>query len=97
MLQFSYWNGTDDDIRQPAWHRQVALGVSARAEFTMPYFSINLGVGHHLLNAKDDFGGFYEMLALKVALSRKAFLNIGYSLYDYRYPNNLMLGLGCRL
>ena len=96
VLNYSYWNGTDEDITQPAWYRQVALGVSARVEFTMPYFSINIGAGHHLLNAKGDFEGFYEMLALKVALGSKAFLNIGYSLYDYRYPNNLMLGLGYR-
>ena len=96
VLNYSYWNGTDEDITQPAWYRQIALGVSARVEFTMPYFSINIGAGHHLLNAKGDFEGFYEMLALKVALGSKAFLNIGYSLYDYRYPNNLMLGLGYR-
>ena len=96
VMNYSYWVGTDDDIRQPSWYRQLAAGLSAHAEFTMPWFSINLGVGHHLVNAKDDFRGFYETLALKIAVTRPLFLHIGYSLYDYRYPNNLMLGLGWR-
>ena len=94
VMNYSYWAGTDDDIRQPSWYRQLAVGLSAHAEFTMPWFSINLGVGHHLVNAKDDFRGFYETLALKIAVTRRLFVHIGYSLYDYRYPNNLMLGLG---
>lgn len=97
VLHYSYWMGTDDDIRQPSWYRQVAVGLSAHTEFTMPWFSINLGFGHHLINCDTDFRGFYETLALKIAATRRLFLHIGYSLYDYRYPNNLMLGLGCRI
>ena len=96
VLKYSSWTGTDDDIEMPRWYRQTALGLSARAEFTMPYFSVNVGVGHYLLGAQGDLGGFYETLALKVALTSRLFANIGYSLYDYRYPNNLMLGLGWR-
>ena len=49
---------------------------------------INAGSAH--------FKGFYEILALKIALSQKTFLHIGYSLYDFQFPNNLMLGVGYR-
>ena len=85
------------NISRPAWYRQMAAGVSARGEFVMPYFSINFGIGHNFINAGDGtFKGFYELLALKVALSRTTFIHIGYSLYDFQYPNNLMLGVGYR-
>ncbi len=63
----------------------------------MPYFTINFGIGHNFINAGSaHFKGFYEILALKIALSQKTFLHIGYSLYDFQYPNNLMLGVGYR-
>lgn len=85
-------------VIHPAWYRKVALGLSARAEFVMPYFTINLGIGHNLVNTHTmDMEGFYELLALKVGLARKAYLHIGYSIYDFYYPNNLMLGIGLHL
>ncbi|MBR2292408.1 MAG: acyloxyacyl hydrolase [Prevotella sp.] len=87
-----------DRIIYPAWHRQVTAGLSVRGEFVMPYFAINFGIGHNFINAgSSPFKGFYEVLALKVAVSQKLFLHIGYSLYDFQYPNNLMLGVGYRL
>ncbi len=96
--QQDHWVGTDDNIHHPAWYRQVAFGISGRVEFTMPYFTINFGIGHNFVNAQTiDFKGFYEILALKIALVQKAYLHIGYSLYDFRYPNNLMLGIGVHL
>ena len=97
-LTETYWNGTDADIHIPAWYKQVSAGLSARAEFVMPYFTINFGIGHNFVNAQtDDLKGFYEMLALKIHVLRKAYVHIGYSLYDFYYPNNLMLGLGLHL
>jgi hypothetical protein len=97
-LTETYWNGTDADIHIPAWYKQVSAGLSARAEFVMPYFTINFGIGHNVLNAAaTDFKGFYEVLALKVAMSQRTYLHIGYSLYDFYYPNNLMLGVGYRI
>lgn len=78
--------------------RKAALGLSARVEFVMPYFTINFGVGHHVLPVKvEDLNGFYEILALKIALMKQTYLHIGYSLYDFHYPNNLLLGLGFHL
>jgi len=91
-------NPTDDDIHPAPWYRKVAVGLSARMEFCMPYFSINFGIGHNVVNAQTtDFKGFYEILALKINLMRKAYVHIGYSLYDFYYPNNLLLGLGLHL
>ena len=88
----------DDMVTSTTWTRQMGLGLSARAEFVMPYFTINFGIGHNLINLNTrDMDGFYEILALKVGLMRKAYLHIGYSLYDFRRPNNLMLGLGVHL
>ena len=88
---------TEDRLRAPSWYRQVTAGLSVRAEYVMPYFTINFGIGHNFINAGSaHFKGFYEILALKVALSQKTFLHIGYSLYDFQFPNNLMLGVGYR-
>ena len=89
---------TEVDVRMAPWYRRVALGLSGRVEFTMPYFTINFGIGHNIVNAQtDDLKGFYEILALKVHILRKTYVHIGYSLYDFYYPNNLMLGLGVHL
>ncbi len=91
-------NPTEDDVHSPSWYRRVAIGLSARVEFCMPYFTINFGIGHNVVNAQTvDMKGFYEILALKINLMRKAYVHIGYSLYDFYYPNNLMLGLGLHL
>ena len=86
-----------DKIFYPKAIKQMALGLSARAEFVMPYFTINLGMGHHFLNAEGHLSGWYEVLALKLNVNRFSFIHIGYSLSDFKNPNNLMLGFGVRL
>lgn len=89
--------GRDFTIDYPAATRQITAGLSARTELVMPYFAINFGIGHNFINASSpDFNGFYETLALKIKLSRRLFAHIGYSLYDFYYPNNLMIGIGYR-
>lgn len=84
------------ETRYPKTIKQMALGLSARAEFVMPYFTINLGAGHHFINAKGHLNGWYQILALKLNLTRRTFLHIGYSLNELKNPNNLMLGFGIR-
>ena len=97
-LKNTQWKGDENDIRSAPWYRKLTLGLSARTEFVMPYFTINFGIGHNFVNAgTDDFKGFYEILALKINIMRQAYLHIGYSLYDFYYPNNLMLGIGLHL
>lgn len=81
--------------RLSAW-RQMALGLSARAEFVMPYFTISAGIGANFINSRGDLSGLYQVLALKVDLVHNAFLHIGYTLHDMKTPNYLMLGLGYR-
>lgn len=76
--------------------KRMALGVSARAEFTMPYFAINVGIGTRILKGSDYFNGLYEVLALKVNLTPRFLLHIGYGLHDFNRPDHLMLGFGWR-
>ena len=94
-------NPTDETIvplysrPHSAW-RQMALGASARVEFCMPYFAINFGMGSNFLNATDDFHGIYELLALKLNITRRLLLHVGYTLNDFHRPRHLMLGVGWR-
>ncbi|MBO4826627.1 MAG: acyloxyacyl hydrolase [Prevotella sp.] len=85
------------EITYPSTWNQMAAGLSARAELVMPYFTINMGLGHHLLHAKGHLSGWYEVLALKTKLTDRLFLHIGYSLVDFKSPNHLMLGMGVRI
>ena len=70
----------------------MSVGLQARAELTMPVFRASAGVGR----AVGGLNCFYETLAMKVDFTRHFFVNIGYSLYNYNYTNNLMLGIGYR-
>ncbi|GCB37114.1 acyloxyacyl hydrolase [Bacteroides faecalis] len=80
---------------KPGIHQQLALGVSGRFEYVMPYFTIGIGLGTNVLG-RGDLRGLYQMLALKIAITRSSFLHIGYNLQDFQTPNYLMLGLGFR-
>jgi hypothetical protein len=81
----------------PAFGRQSAMGLSARAEYVMPYFSVNMGLGVNVVHGGGDIKPFYQLLALKTAVTRSAYIHIGYSLQNFNAPNYLMLGLGLRL
>ncbi len=72
------------------------MGVSIRCEVVMPIFSINLGIGKNLIGRGDDTNSFYQVFALKADVARNVFLHVGYQLYKFRNPNNLMLGVGYR-
>lgn len=80
----------------PPAREQFALGASLRGDFSMPYFTISAGLGYSFLCAGDDLASFYQMLALKVDVTRHTYLNIGYRLKRFRTPNFLMLGIGLR-
>ena len=80
----------------PGFDRQIALGISARGEFVMPYFQIGIGMGVNVLHKGGDLKAFYQMLTLKVAVTHSSFVHIGYSLRDFHMPNFLMLGVGYR-
>ncbi|PWG82014.1 acyloxyacyl hydrolase [Pararcticibacter amylolyticus] len=91
-----YIVGTGQDFFKPELNRQVALGLSARAEYIMPVFTIDIGIGSNVLHKGGDFRGTYQSVALKIGTSKSSFLHIGYNLKDFREPNYLMLGLGYR-
>lgn len=90
--------GDDGDIRfyRPPIDEQLGIGLSLRAEFVMPIFSVNIGFGRNIIYKGEDLEGFYQTLALKTELFKGLYLNIGYKLHNLHDPNNLMLGIGWR-
>ena len=90
--------GDDGNIKffRPPFAEQFGIGLSARAEFVMPIFSVNIGFGRNIIYKGEDLKGFYQTLALKTELYKGLYLNIGYKLHDFHDPNNLMLGFGWR-
>lgn len=80
----------------PSFDKQIALGLSGRAEFVMPYFTVGFGLGFNMLHKGGDLKSFYQMLTLKVGVTRNTFVHIGYCLKDFQDPNYLMLGVGFR-
>ncbi len=91
--------GDDGNIKffRPPLGEQLGIGLSLRAEFVMPIFSVNIGFGRNVIYKGDELKGFYQTLALKTDLYKNLFLHIGYKLHDFHDPNNLMLGLGWRI
>lgn len=91
-----YIMGTPPEFKKPAAVRQLALGLSARAEYVMPYFTVGFGLGANVLHGGGDLRGCYQILALKIATTRNSFIHIGYNLQNFHTPNYLMLGVGFR-
>lgn len=81
-------------FHRPPFAEQFAVGVSVRAEIVMPVFSINIGIGRNIICRGDDTDSFYQMLILKARFTRNAYLHVGYQLYRFKDPNNLMIGIG---
>lgn len=86
----------DEEFTSPSFGKQVALGLSARGEFVMPYFTIGIGMGANILHGGGDMKSFYQILALKIDVTRSSYLHIGYNLREFHEPNYLMLGIGYR-
>ena len=82
---------------KPALSKQLALGLSARAEYVMPYFDVGIGIGTNVIHRGGDLKGTYQVLALKIKVTPYSFIHIGYNLQGFDTPNYLMLGLGVRL
>lgn len=88
--------GSEKEFSKPPLDWQIALGVSGRAEFVMPYFTVGVGIGVNALHRGGDLKVLYQILALKTQISRNSFLHIGYNLQDFHTPSYLMLGIGYR-
>ena len=87
-----------DDIKfyRPPLGNQISVGVAVHGELTMPFFSIDAGLGVNVVNPHGE-KRFYQSLTLKTFLLPCLYLNVGYRLGDFKDPQNLMLGIGCRL
>jgi len=86
---------TEDNIeytRQP-FSDGLMGGLSARAEFVMPIFSINGGIGRYVAGVR-SVRKFYQTLNLKIHFINRMWVNIGYQLHDFHIPDNLAIGLG---
>src|SRR5690606_348298 len=91
-----YIVGTEQQFFKPEWDQQVALGLSARVDYVMPLFTINLGIGTQAFHKGKDLKGTYQALSLKIRATKNSFFNIGYSVKDFHEPNYLMFGIGYR-
>ena len=86
------------DIVRPPLGDQFALGLFCRIilfYLMMPFFVVGVGIGANVIG-KNDLNMFYQLLTLKIALSRAVFLHVGYRLQNFNEPNFLMLGIGFR-
>ena len=54
------------------------------------------GLGANVLHGGGDMKSFYQILALKIDVTRNSYLHIGYNLREFHEPNYLMLGIGYR-
>ena len=56
-------NGTPPprQFLKPGIQHQLSLGVSGRAEYVMPYFTIGVGIGANVLG-RGDLRGLYQIL-----------------------------------
>ena len=57
-----------------------------RAEFVMPYFTVGFGLGFNVLHKGGDLKSFYQMLTLKVGVTRNTFVHVGYCLKGFPNP-----------
>lgn len=83
----------DPKFYRPPFFKSLTAGLSAKAEFVMPVFSVAVGIGHNIAGAK-DYRSLYQTLTLKTYITRNLFLNVGYRLHEFKHPSNLMLGVG---
>lgn len=92
-----YWvqGSYGDNIKfyRPPFHKQISAGLSARVEFIMPIFTINAGIGQYLIGPSET-RRTYQTLNLKTFIAKGIYLHVGYQLCDFRYPENLKLGVG---
>lgn len=85
--------GEDAKFYRPPFFRQVAAGLSARAELVMPIFSLNVGIGYGVVGPAET-RKLYQLVNLKAYIAGPLYLNVGYRLFQFQSPSNLMLGVG---
>lgn len=95
LKKYYGYGTTTEDIRfyRPPVGGQICVGLAARAELVMPYFSINAGIGVNVFGPFETHGT-YEAFNLKTYLTPGLYINVGYQLLNFHTQNNLMLGIG---
>ncbi len=95
LKKYHAYGSESEDIRfyRPPVLSQVCVGVSGRAELVMPIFSVNLGIGYNVIGPEETRAS-YQLANLKVRITERFFLNVGYQLLNFQKQNNLMLGFG---
>ena len=88
--------GSNISFYKQPFKERISAGLSLRGEWAMPIFSINGGIGYNFYAKSFDTQKFYQILAMKIFISREFFLHIGYQMNQFKDPNNLMLGCGYR-
>jgi len=78
--------GNGNECYKPSLEKQLALGISGRAEYVMPYFTVGVGIGANVLHGGGDHKGIYQVLTLKVEMTRSSYLHIGYNLKNFSDP-----------
>lgn len=80
----------------PSLWKQMAPGLSMRAELKMSFISINAGYGYSFSPEGSELDVLYAVFGLKTFLSDRFYLNLGYRLNNKVYTHTLMFGLGWR-
>ena len=88
--------GSHVELNKQPFRERISAGISVRGEWAMPIFAINGGIGYNFYAKSFDTKKFYQILAMKIFLSKSTFLHIGYQMNQFKDPNNLMLGIGYR-
>lgn len=94
-MQYNY-DGYRVRFNRAPFNDQVSVGIAAKGDFVMPYFTLSLSLGYDFVSLKNQKTNFYQILALKINVTRDIFFNIGYKATQFSIPNNLMLGIGVR-
>lgn len=82
---------------RPAFSKQLFVGLAAKADFVMPYFTVSASLGYDVVHHETNYKAFYQIFALKINATKDIFINVGYRLSSFKNPNFLMLGFGFRI
>lgn len=87
-----------DDLKffLPTIYRTVFHGTIRQSRSRYAYILNKLGNRKKFHMPWKGYQFFYQNFVLKTDITRNVFLHVGYQLYKFKNPNNLMLGIGYR-
>lgn len=84
------------EFSNPSFGRQLFLGIAGRIDYILPFCTLSTDIGLSVVRPIPSLPISYQIIALKIDLYDDLFLNVGYRISDFKYPNFLMLGFGYR-